>query len=358
MRGSRLTLAVSGLLALVASPRLLAQPDAQPTFHEWLAAVREEAVSRGIRPEVVDEALADVREPLPVVVERDRTQAEVVLPLETYLERRVTPRLVGQAREMLARHEPLLDRIAAAYGVPARTIVAIWGLESDFGRFTGIRPTIAALATLAWDPRRATLFRRELFDALEILNRGDIELASLRGSWAGAMGQPQFMPSSYLGFAVDFDGDRRRDIWHSTPDVFASIANYLKGHGWVSDERWGREVSFGPDAAAAIRSGIEQREGACQAKRRMTVAKPLGDWRALGVRTREGGPLPAADMHAALVSGATRHFLVYGNYDVLLAYNCAHPYAVSVGLLSDLMTGRGTGATRTRPKRRPRRPAR
>ena len=134
---------------------------------------------------------------------------------------------------MRQSHEALLKQVADKYGVPPGILVSIWGLESNFGRFSGVRPTIATLATLAYDPRRSAMFRQELFDALEILDSGDVEPAAMRGSWAGALGQPQFMPSSFLLYAQDFDGDGKRDIWKSTPDVFASIANYLSAHGWT-----------------------------------------------------------------------------------------------------------------------------
>jgi membrane-bound lytic murein transglycosylase B len=213
-------------------------------------------------------------------------------------------------------------------------IVAIWGLESNFGRFTGVRPTIAALATLAWDPRRSALFREELLTALEILNRGDIEFADMRGSWAGAMGQPQFIPSSYLQYAVDFDGDGRRDIWASHADIFASVANYLKGYGWTPDRRWGRSVSLTQETVSRL-SDLPRREGTCQAKRSMSARLALKQWQRLGVTLPGGRRLPSADVEASLVSGASRHFLVYDNYDVLLAYNCAHAYALSVALLAD-----------------------
>ena len=166
-----------------------------------------------------------------MVIERDRTQAETVLPLEKYLARQLQPEVIrAGARRCSPRHrDAARSRSASATACPSRIIVAIWGIESNFGRFSGVRPDHAALATLAWDPRRAAFFRGELFDALEILNRGDIDCRRMRGSWAGAMGQAQFMPSSYLKFAEDFDGDGRRDIWSTPADVFASIANYLKG---------------------------------------------------------------------------------------------------------------------------------
>jgi membrane-bound lytic murein transglycosylase B len=198
-----------------------------------------------------------------------------------------------------------------------------------------VRPTIAALATLAWDPRRSALFRRELFDALEILNSGDVEPSKMQGSWAGAMGQPQFMPSSYLEWAQDFDGDGRRDIWDSQSDVFASIANYLKGHGWVAGESWGREVRLPLAVVRKIASEVAPREGSCQARRDMTAALPLSRWRELGVLGTNGRALPAGPQMAWLVSGKTRHFLAFQNYDALLEYNCAHAYAITVGLLSD-----------------------
>jgi membrane-bound lytic murein transglycosylase B len=307
----------------------------RPTFAEWLAGVRSEAMSRGIRQEIVDQALDGVIEPLPVVLERDRTQAEVLVPLERYIVRHLTPRTVRTGREMLARHREILDRVAGRYGVPPATIVAIWGIESNFGHFTGVRPTIAALATLAWNPRRATFFRSELFDALEILNRGDIDFPRMRGSWAGAMGQPQFMPSSYLQYAEDFDGDGRRNIWDSPSDIFASVANYLKGRGWVPGYRWGREVRVPREVERHIASAVARRSGSCRAQRTMTVALPLAEWQEMGVRLADGRALPAADQRASLVSGTTRKFLVYDNYDALLEYNCAHPYALSVALLAD-----------------------
>lgn len=307
----------------------------RPSFADWLAGVRSEALSRGIREDIVKDALGNIPEPLPVVIARDRSQAEAVESFERYISRRVTAKSIKAGRDQIVRHRALLNEIGARYGVPPRVIAGIWGVESNYGGFTGVRPTIAALATLAFDPRRSTFFRGELFNALEILNRGDIELARMRGSWAGAMGQVQFMPSSYLKFAEDFDGDGRRDIWSTPGDIFASIANYLKGKGWAADQTWGREVKVSKEAARTINSDVARRAGTCQATRDMTVALPVARWQELGVRLPGGAALPDAQPDAALVSGATRHFLVYGNYDALLEYNCAHAYALTVGLLSD-----------------------
>jgi membrane-bound lytic murein transglycosylase B len=310
-----------------------AEPVELPPFDEWLAELRAEAASRGIRPEILDQAFAGVQ-PVPQILDRDRAQAEFTLDLDTYLKRRLTPATIRTAREMHARHRTLVARIGAAYGVDPRVLISIWGLESTFGRFAGVRPVIPTLATLAYDPRRSAMFRNELFSALEILNRGDIELAKMRGSWAGAMGQPQFMPSSYLRFAQDFDGDGRRDIWTSHADVFASIAYYLQQHGWQEGIRWGREVRI-PAGPATRLHDVPLRTEGCRARRGMTVPQPLESWRALGLTTATGQPLPVADFSASLIREGGRAFLAYGNYEALLSYNCAHSYALSVALLAD-----------------------
>jgi membrane-bound lytic murein transglycosylase B len=168
-----------------------------------------------------------------------------------------------------------------------------------------------------------------------MVQRGHIEAASMTGSWAGAMGQPQFTPSSYLKYAVDFDGDGRRDIWKSTGDALASMANYLKAAGWNGRQTWGREVRLTKAARAAIEKSIPKRTEGCYARRNMTERRPLAEWQQIGVRLVNGGPLPAADLDAGLVDVGERTFLVYPNYDAILAYNCAHYYALTVALLSE-----------------------
>jgi membrane-bound lytic murein transglycosylase B len=308
-------------------------PAAAQPFDAWLAELRAEAITRGIRPDVLDAAFAEIQ-PVEQILERDRTQAEFALNLTAYLKRRLTRRAIQTAQRMHSEHGDLLAAVGKKYGVQPRVITAVWGLESNFGRFAGVRPTIPALATLAYDPRRATLFRKELFSALEIVNRGDIELERLKGSWAGALGQPQFMPSTYLEFAQDFDGDGRRDIWTSLADVFASVAHYLKEHGWSDKATWGREVKVAKAVKPKL-DAIPRRTEGCRAERALTAPRALKEWTKLGVRTTAGTALPGGALEASLVTDGSRYFLVYPNYEALLAYNCATSYAISIGMLSD-----------------------
>jgi membrane-bound lytic murein transglycosylase B len=308
-------------------------PVRQP-FDAWLSDLRQEALSRGISEEVVSKALDGI-ETLPVVVERDRTQAERTLSLDEYLRRRLSPKTLRTARQMRAKHRSLLARVSKKYGVPAGLLVSIWGLESTFGRFSGVRPTVAALATLAYDNRRAALFRSELLAALEILEKSDVEPERMKGSWAGAMGQPQFMPSSYLKYAVDFDGDRRRDIWGSLPDVFGSIANFLVEHGWKRGQSWGRAVKVPASAEAKIAKAAPLRTEGCEAERQMSEPLTLAQWRRLGVTRLDKAAWPKLSTTASLVRAGSRNFLVFDNYEALLEYNCAHAYALSVALLSE-----------------------
>ncbi|HYN08135.1 MAG TPA: lytic murein transglycosylase [Vicinamibacterales bacterium] len=309
-------------------------PSTQPSFEDWLAALRQEALTRGISQATIDLALSNIV-PEPVVVSRDRAQPELTQSLDAYLSQRLTARTIARARDAAKTHHALLERVETKYGVPRPVMVAIWGLESNFGQFTGVRPTIAALATLAFDPRRATLFRNELFDALTILDRGLVAPDTLKGSWAGAMGQPQFMPSSFLRHAIDFDADGRIDIWTSEADVFGSMANYLSAAGWDKAGRWGREVRISRAVMGQIDRTVRMRTSGCRARREMTVARPLAEWKKLGVQLASGAPLPVAKVDASLVRGRRRHFLVYRNYDALLDYNCSNSYAVAVGVLSD-----------------------
>jgi membrane-bound lytic murein transglycosylase B len=307
--------------------------DAPKSFDDWLADLRDEARAKGFSDGLIDETLLGLT-PLERVIQSDRSQAELNPGFSRYSNARITKSMVTRGKDLMVEHKALLQRAEKEFGIPARVLVAFWGMESRFGRIQGATPVFQALATLAWEPRRASYFRSELFNAMTMVQRGHIEAGTMTGSWAGAMGQTQFMPSSYLKFAVDFDGDERRDIWKSTPDTLASMANYLKGFGWKSDETWGREVKINADAARAVAT-IPKRTDGCYAQRNMSERRPLAQWQKLGVRRVNGGPLPKANIEAGLVDVGERKFLVYPNYDVIIAYNCAHYYALTVGLLAD-----------------------
>lgn len=324
-RRTILRLASGGLVTLLAAGRALAQP--VESFEAWLAAFRAEARARGISPATLERALAGVR-PLEAVIEADRRQPERRLSFAEYRAKVVSAARIRRGRELLAEHRPLLERVRARYGVPAQTLVALWGIESSYGVYKGSWRVIDALATLAWEGRRAELFRRELLAALEIVERGERDPDRLLGSWAGAMGQCQFMPSSYLRHAVDFDGDGRRDIWTSLPDVFASMSRYLVEAGWVGGERWGRPVRV-PASLDPSTVGLDRRAD-------------LAVWSRRGVRAADGGPLPNAPVEASLLrmdGDGGPAFLVYRNFRTLMVWNRSTYFALSVGLLADELVG-------------------
>jgi membrane-bound lytic murein transglycosylase B len=308
--------------------------DAPQPFDAWLEEFIAEARGRGFSDELLEDTMAGL-EPLPRVVAADRTQAELTVSFDRYLATRLTTAVVRRGRELGRRHRAVLNGIEREYDVQRRFLLAIWGMETRYGRVTGRTPIFRALATLAWEPRRAEFFRGQLYDALTIVRHGYIDADSMTGSWAGAMGQPQFMPSSYLKYAVDHDGDGRRNIWTSTADALASIANYLKGWGWNGGETWGREVRMTRALREKVAGAVPLRTEGCFAMRDMTERVPLSQWRALGVRLKNGAPLPRADLAAGLVETEDRAFLVYTNYDAILRYNCAHHYALSIALLAD-----------------------
>ena len=314
-------------------PAALPPPDVQP-FDLWLDALVQDAKGRGFSDKLIADTLSGL-EPLPRVIDNDRNQAELIPGFDRYYSSRVTRTVVRRGRELAAQHHTLLTSIEKTYGVPRRFVLAIWGMETRYGRNSGSTPVFQALATLAWEPRRSDYFRGELFNALAMVSRGFIESKTMTGSWAGAMGQPQFMPTSYLEYAVDFDGDGRRDIWRSVPDALASIANYLKGYGWDTTQGWGREVRLTPTIRTQIQATVQKRTTGCFAMRNMTERRPVSEWRALAVQSVDGTALPRAMVPAGLALLGERAFLLYPNYDALLGYNCAHYYAVTVALLAE-----------------------
>ena len=325
-----ISLLTSGVLTIRANSR----QDLETPFEKWLESFISEARERGYSSGFLENTLGDLK-PLERVIRSDQTQAEFTMDFNRYYQTRVTPTVIERGRRLKQQHRKLLDRIAETFDVPPRFILAIWGMESRYGQSQGRTPVFQALATLAWEPRRAKFFRTQLFDALAIAASSDVETEWMLGSWAGAMGQPQFMPSSYLQYAVDFDGDGKRNIWDSTADVLASIARYLQEHGWRNGRTWGREVIVPSATQARLPEIIGQRSQGCSAKRNMTQRLPLSQWHELGVRRLNGNHLPKVTIDASLVETESNAFLVYGNYDTLLSYNCAHYYALSVGLLAD-----------------------
>lgn len=307
-------------------------------FQAWLQALIAEARERGVSEDLIEQVLVPVT-PIPQVVSNDRNQAEFVETLDMYLERRVTDWRINTGRSRLAQHRAVLEAVEAEYGVPARIIVAIWGIETNYGNFTGGTDVIQALVTLAYDPRRSDFFRRELFSAIDILQQGHVAPEQMKGSWAGAMGQSQFMPSSFIQYAVDFDGDGRRDIWGTEGDVFASIANYLRHADWQPGERWGREVQLPGDYHdRAEQWQLTEFNDTCSVLRHHTLQLPVDDWQAAGLRQVNGTDLPGADMPASVVlpDGVEgRAFLTYTNFRAILRYNCANNYALAVAALAD-----------------------
>ena len=297
-------------------------------FAAWVAAFHQDALAEGISSETLDAVLPGLTFRARVV-ELDRRQPEGTLTYAEYLSRVLPPARVNRGKRLLRKHRALLTEIGDAYGVQPRFIVALWGIESDFGRVTGGFPVLDSLATLAFDGRRGEFFRGQLLEALRIVDDGHIQPDKMLGSWAGAMGQSQFMPSSFQRFAVDHDGDGRRDIWGTLPDVFASAANYLAEAGWKQDQTWGRQVRL-PEGFDLDLKGLE-------------VKKSLGEWQAVGVRRSNGDDLPTRQLTASLIlpSGpGGPAFLTYPNYRVLLKWNRSHYFATTVGQFADLLAAR------------------
>lgn len=314
-------------------------PAVRADFQNWMVGVRAEARDKGISEQVIGSALSNV-EPVARILERDRKQSEYTITLDRYRSRVISKTNVRVGLSKQQRYSGVLQRVAAEYGVQPRFILAIWGIETRFGAVSGTMPVIPAVATLAFDRRRSKYFRQQLFASLKMLHRGYISLPEMKGSWAGAMGQPQFMPSSYLEYAQDFDGDGRRDIWSNEGDVFASIANYLARHGWNKDLTWGRKVIAPKGVRRAAVKSFDRKERGCRAMKKMTRTKSLREWARQGVTKADGSPLPSRNIPAAMVlpdgeNGAA--YLVYKNYRSILRYNCAHLYAVTVGEMSDAL---------------------
>ncbi len=298
----------------------------QQGFARWVAAYRTSARAAGIAEATLSAAFDDVRY-LPRVVELDRSQPELTRTIWDYLDAAVSPQRVAQGQDKLLQFRAQADAAAARYGVAPAIVAAIWGLESKYGEYVGNTATIDALATLAFEGRRETWARGQLLAALKILQSGDITRANMIGSWAGAMGQTQFLPASFISYAVDADGDGRRDIWGSVADVLASTANFLARSGWRADQPWGAEVR--------LPAGFDV--GQTDAALRRSTAQ----WAADGVRSVDDAPLPEFADGAVLLPAGARGpaFLVGPNFRAILRYNNSTSYALAVGLLAQRLAG-------------------
>lgn len=291
-------------------------------WNQWVLGVREEALQQGIPPSLFDDAFADIHEPSRKIKSLMRSQPEHRLTFIKYRSTRADNYRIAIGRKLYQKNKVLLDEIGRHYGVNPCFIVSFWGMETSYGTYMGDFPVIKALATLAYDSNRKDTFRKELLLALRIVNEGHVSLANFKGEWAGASGQPQFLPSSWVKYAVDYDGDGRKDIWESKADVFASIANYMKQNGWQTNEPWAIQVKL----PAKFDMKLEGKN----------IIKPVSEWNSLGVRTESGQPLPYTNLQASIVQplgGPT--FLAFANYKMILRYNNSIYYAGAIGYMAD-----------------------
>jgi membrane-bound lytic murein transglycosylase B len=317
-----IALAVLSLMACSPEPKeeIVHKPSLQQisAFNAWLDAFKQEALAKGISPEVINDAFANVSAPNEKVIGHDHTQPEKTKTFPGYMAGFMTERKIDQAREEWESHRDILNQVEAQYQVPAWVLLSLWGTESHFGERQGSFSIIGSLTTLAYDGRRSQFFRSQLLDALTILQQEHIVAADLTGSWAGAMGQTQFMPSSFLKFAVDFDGDGKKDIWQSDADALASMANYLHQKGWNPKEGWGIKVQL--PANYIVQDNKEY--------------KPLAEWQKMGIKKIKG---PKSQMARLVVldNNLSESYLVFSNYDVIMDWNHSTYFATGVGLLAD-----------------------
>lgn len=311
------------LLNVIACILLFASPAHAADFPTWLKNFRTEAAQEGISQKTIDAALTGIQ-PLPKVIQLDKKQPEKKITFAQYKKNVVNQQRITEGRRLLAQHKTLLTEVERKYGVAPQYVIALWGIETNYGTNTGGFKVIDSLATLAWEGRRASFFKDELLKALKIIDQGHISAANMKGSWAGAMGQNQFMPSSFLAYAVDENNDGHKDIWNTKADVFASTANYLSKSGWTHGERWGRRVLLPKTFPKEL---IDPK-----------IIKPLSYWKSIGVKDLSGNPLPHENIDASVVAPdglGGEAYIVYGNYRTVIKWNRSTYFATSVGLLAD-----------------------
>lgn len=321
----KLLIAAACLLSVTAQAQDYHNPI---SFDQWVQEFKQEASSQGISPSLLDQAFQGVT-PDETIIRLDRKQPEGTMMLSEYLTKVVNGQRAREGQRMLEKYRPLLTEIGARYGVQPRFIVALWGIETSYGEITGGFNIVEALATLAYDGRRADFFRKELLNSLRILQEGHIGVESFTGSWAGAMGQCQFMPSTFMDHAVDYNGDGHKDIWRTQADVFASMANYLSKLGWNDDINWGREVR--------VPQGFDRSQAD------LTIKKSVSEWARLGVTKLDGRSLPnKPEVYGSVVfpdgdKGGNRAFLVYENFNYILQWNRSKYFGTAVGTLADMI---------------------
>ncbi|KTC68811.1 lytic murein transglycosylase [Legionella birminghamensis] len=299
----------------------------QQSWSSWVAGVREEALSQGIPASLFDQAFADIHEPSRQVKSLARSQPEHRLTFSKYLNTRADAYRIAMGKKNYQKNKALLDQVGQSFGVDPCFIVSFWGMETSYGTYMGDFPVIKSLATLAYDSNRQDFFRKQLMLALHIVNDGHVSLKDFKGEWAGASGQPQFLPSSWVEYAVDYDGDGRKDIWKAKADVFASIANYMKKNGWQTGEPWAIHVRL----PANFDKSLEGK----------TTVKLASEWNAMGVRTTDGKPLPYQNLEASIVQpNGGPVFLAFPNYKMILRYNNSIYYAGAIGYMADKICGR------------------
>ena len=316
---------------LLAACALSAHAAVPPEFADCVKELRAEALARGIKPHTFDKVFKDV-EPDPSVLDAMQSQPEFETPVWEYLGRLVDDKRIADGRARLEKWSDVLDRIEREYGVDRYTVVAVWGVESDYGRIMGQRPLVRSLATVSCYGERQKFFRGELASVLEILQKGDAKADALRGSWAGAFGHTQFMPSTFQRMAVDFDGDGKRDLVNSVPDALASVANFLRVSKWNRGQGWGYEVK--------LPAGYHGPSGRHQ-------VQALESWRKAGVTRIDGSPLQIDGEAALLLPTGTRGpaFLVFHNFNAIHAYNRSESYALAIAHLADRLRGGAAIAT-------------
>ena len=298
---------------------------ANTDFQVWLTNFRVEARAYGISDATINATLMNLQ-PLPKVIALDKKQPEKKITFAQYKKNVVNQQRLTRGRELMTQHAAELKWVEQTFGVAPQYVVALWGIETNFGTNTGGFKVIDSLATLAWEGRRAAFFKSELLKALKIIDQGHISAAAMKGSWAGAMGQNQFMPSSFFNFAVDANKDGHIDIWNTRLDVFASTANYLAKSGWTHGQKWGRRVKVPP-------SFPENLVGP-------KIVKPLSFWKQQGVTDMNGNALPFENMNASIVAPdglASETYIVYGNYQTIMSWNRSTYFATSVGLIADAL---------------------